>query len=123
MLKKAASLVSRDVYTLYAVIKNNRIPLAARIVALLTLGYVISPIDIIPDFIPFAGWVDDVLIIPLGMWAVTKLVPPEIMTEARQTAEKSMGKLKKIIYLGIALVILFWIAVLVLIYSLIKILS
>lgn len=61
-------------------------PWYVKVLALCVLGYLFSPIDLIPDFIPVLGYLDDLLIVPAGLWLVIRLIPPEIMDEHRRAA-------------------------------------
>jgi uncharacterized membrane protein YkvA (DUF1232 family) len=63
---------------------DPRTPLAAKALVAGVLIYLISPIDIIPDFIPVLGWVDDAILVPLGLWLASRLTPPEVMAAARR---------------------------------------
>jgi len=82
-LKNWARAIKRDVLALYYAARDPRVPWYAKALALCVAGYAISPIDPIPDFIPVIGYLDDVIIVPLGIIAVIKLIPPEIMAEHR----------------------------------------
>ena len=79
--------IKRDAHAIYLAARDRRVPWYAKALAFLVAGYALSPIDLIPDFIPILGYVDDLVIVPLGIWAVVKLVPPEVMAEHRANAE------------------------------------
>jgi uncharacterized membrane protein YkvA (DUF1232 family) len=85
-LKDWARAVKRDAHALYLAARDPRVPWYAKALALCVAGYALSPMDLIPDFIPVLGYLDDVIIVPLGILAVVKLVPPEIMAEHRAAA-------------------------------------
>jgi uncharacterized membrane protein YkvA (DUF1232 family) len=74
------------VHALHLAARDPRTPWYAKALALCVAGYALSPIDLIPDFIPVVGYLDDVIIVPLGILAVVKLIPPEIMAEHRAAA-------------------------------------
>ena len=78
-----ARAVKRDVYALYLAAGDPRVPWYAKAVAVAVAAYALSPIDLIPDFIPVLGYVDDVLIVPAGILLAVKLVPPDVMAELR----------------------------------------
>jgi len=78
-----------DVHALYLAARDPRVPWLAKAVAILVAGYALSPIDLIPDFIPVLGYLDDLLIVPLGIWLAVRMIPPEVMAEHRATAESS----------------------------------
>ncbi len=78
--------VKRDVRALYLAAGDPRVPWYAKAVAVAVAAYALSPIDLIPDFIPVLGYVDDVLIVPAGILLAVKLVPPDVMAELRAVA-------------------------------------
>ena len=85
-LKAWAQALKRDVVALWLAARDPRTPLAAKLLAGAVAAYALSPIDLIPDFIPVLGLLDDVIIVPLGILAVVALIPPGIMAEHRQAA-------------------------------------
>lgn len=85
-LKGWAQTKKRDVYAVWLAARDARTPKLAKLIALATAAYAISPIDLIPDFIPVLGLIDDLLIVPLGIVLVIKLVPAELMREFRVAA-------------------------------------
>ena len=89
MIEKAkqwARVIKRDAHALYLAARDPRVPWYAKALALCVAGYALSPIDLIPDFIPVLGYLDDVILVPLGIWAVVKLIPPDLMAEHRAAA-------------------------------------
>jgi len=87
-LRQWAGLVKRDVHAVYLASRDPRVPWYAKCVAVLVVAYALSPIDLIPDFIPVIGYLDDLVLLPLGVLLVIRLVPPGIMAEHRATAGK-----------------------------------
>ena len=85
-LKEWLRTIKRDVIAVYLAARDPRMPWYAKVLALCVAGYALSPIDLIPDFIPVLGYLDDVIIVPLGILAVIKLIPPQIMAEHRTAA-------------------------------------
>jgi uncharacterized membrane protein YkvA (DUF1232 family) len=85
-LKHRARAIKRDVHAIYLAARDPRVPWYAKALALCVAGYALSPIDLIPDFIPVLGYLDDLVIVPLGIVAVVKLIPPDIMAEHRAAA-------------------------------------
>ena len=79
-------MIRRDAHAIYLAARDPRVPWYAKLLALCVAGYALSPIDLIPDFIPVLGYLDDVVIVPLGILAVVKLVPPNVMAEHRAAA-------------------------------------
>jgi uncharacterized membrane protein YkvA (DUF1232 family) len=87
-----ARLIKRDVHAIYLAARDPRVPLYAKALALCVAGYALSPIDLIPDFVPVLGYLDDVIIVPLGIVAVVKLIPREIMAEHRALAAAAQDR-------------------------------
>ena len=113
-----ARALKRDIAALWLAVRDPRVPLLAKITAASIVAYALSPIDLIPDFIPVLGYLDDLIILPLGIWAVVRLIPAPLMAELRIAAlalprrPASMAGLTAIllIWTGIALWLLwlFW---------------
>lgn len=85
-LKSWARRITTDLAALYLAARDGRTPLAAKLVAGVTLAYALSPVDLIPDFIPVLGYLDDLILVPLGILLAVRLVPPDLMAELRATA-------------------------------------
>jgi uncharacterized membrane protein YkvA (DUF1232 family) len=107
--KAKARKLKREVYALYLVSKDRRVPWYARVVAVAVVAYAFSPIDLIPDPIPVIGYLDDLILIPLGIALVIKLIPAEVMQDCREKAALTMqaGKPKNWVAGGI--IILIWV--------------
>ena len=97
-------------FTLYLASKDPRVPLYVKILMLLIIAYALSPVDIVPDFIPVLGYVDDLIILPLGIYLVLKLIPEDVKAEYREKAGTQLpgGNLK---WVGLAMIILVWLLV------------
>ena len=91
-IRQWARLAGRDVYAVYRAARDPRVPWYAKALAFCVAGYALSPIDLIPDFVPVLGYMDDVIIVPLGILIVVKLIPPEIIAEHRALAAASQGR-------------------------------
>jgi len=87
-----ARLAKRDVHAIYRAARDPRVPWYAKALAFCVAGYALSPIDLIPDFVPVLGYMDDVIIVPLGIIVVVKLIPPEIMAEHRALAAAAQDR-------------------------------
>jgi uncharacterized membrane protein YkvA (DUF1232 family) len=113
-LREWARRLVGDVVALWFCIRHPRSPLIAKILAGVVVAYALSPIDLIPDFIPVLGLLDDVILLPVGIWLVLKLVPPDVMAECREQAARWLGekKPKPRSTLGAALVVAAWLAAL-----------
>ena len=85
-LRKWAKELKRHTLVVYFAARDPRTPWLVRLLALLVAAYALSPIDLIPDFIPVLGYLDDLVIVPLGVLLVLKLVPPEVTRSAREQA-------------------------------------
>jgi len=91
-LKAWARRIKRDVVTVYLAARDPRAPFFARCLAMAVAAYALSPIDLIPDFIPVLGYLDDLLIVPLGLVCVLKLMPPDVLADARRKADALLAK-------------------------------
>jgi uncharacterized membrane protein YkvA (DUF1232 family) len=85
--KQWARLVRRDAYALYLAARDPRVPWYAKALAVAVAAYALSPIDLIPDFIPVLGYLDDLIIVPLGIALVVRMIPPHVMAEHRARAD------------------------------------
>jgi uncharacterized membrane protein YkvA (DUF1232 family) len=85
-LKAWAGTIKRDAHAIYLAGRDPRVPWYAKALALCVAGYALSPIDLIPDFVPILGYLDDFVIVPLGILVVVSLVPSSIMAEHRAAA-------------------------------------
>jgi uncharacterized membrane protein YkvA (DUF1232 family) len=87
MLKAWAARLKRDVVALWLAARDPRTPWHAKALAGFVAAYALSPIDLIPDFIPVLGWLDDLLIVPAGIWLALRWLPPALLAEFRAQAE------------------------------------
>ena len=108
--KAKARKLKLEVYALYIASKDRRVPWYARVIAVAVVAYAFSPIDLIPDPIPVLGYLDDLILIPLGIALVIKLIPAEVMQDCREKAVLTMqaGKPKNWVAGGI--IILIWVS-------------
>lgn len=111
-LKSRAQTLKRDAIAVYLAAKDPRTPWYVKALVLFVAAHTFSPIDLIPDFIPVLGYLDDLLITPGGLWLAIRLIPPEVLAEARANAagagvERSVGMA------GAALILLVWVVVVV----------
>ena len=107
-LRSWARTIKQDVVALYLAAVDPRVPRLAKIVAVCVAAYALSPIDLIPDFIPILGYLDDLVILPLGIMLAVKLVPADLMSEFRAAAvthgrDPVLGKA------GAAIIVSLWI--------------
>lgn len=107
-LRSWAGRVKRDILALWLAARDQRTPSLARLTAALVAAYALSPIDLIPDFIPVLGYLDDLLIVPLGIMLAIRLIPAPLMAEFRSRALQLSERPRS--NAGIALVIFVWLA-------------
>lgn len=107
--KTAAHKLRGYAILVYCCARDSRTPNYIRVLALLVAGYAFSPIDLIPDFIPVLGLIDDLIIIPLGVALIMRLTPDEILASARQEAERISTR--PISYTAACIIVLLWLLV------------
>ncbi len=107
-LKTRARALKKEVYAVYIAARDPRTPWYAKALIFLIVAYALSPIDLIPDFVPILGYLDDLLIVPGGLWLAIRLIPPEALEEARATAA-ARGVDGSASRVGAALILLIWI--------------
>ena len=106
--KTRARQLKLEVYALYLAYKDPRTPLPARIFAAIVVGYAFSPIDLIPDPIPILGYLDDLVLVPLGIFLALKMIPPEVMADSRIKAGEVMAQGKPVNKVAAVIIILIW---------------
>ena len=107
-LKEWAGAVKRDVIALWIAAHDRRTPWYAKVVAGLVVAYALSPIDLIPDFVPVLGYLDDLILVPLGIMIAVSLVPATLMAEFR--AEAARREAQPSSRAGAVLVVMIWVA-------------
>ncbi|MES2460135.1 MAG: YkvA family protein [Armatimonadota bacterium] len=115
--KQQVRHLKREAYALYLACKDPRVPWYARVLTACVVGYAFSPIDLIPDFIPILGYLDDLILIPLGIAAVLRMIPPVVMEECRGRAEEMITAGKPVSRVAGAVIILIWLVSAVLLSS------
>jgi uncharacterized membrane protein YkvA (DUF1232 family) len=105
-LQRWARAIRRDVLAIYLASRDPRVPRHAKWLAVVVAGYALSPIDLIPDFIPVIGYLDDLVIVPLGILLVVRMIPPDVMAEHRASA--SLAITKPVSRIAAALIIAIW---------------
>lgn len=106
-LREAARRLKRELAALVFVARDPRTPWHAKLLLALILAYAASPIDLIPDFVPLLGYVDDLLLLPLGIWLSLRLIPPQVMIDARAKADRQ-GSRGKADYRAAVVIVLVW---------------
>ena len=107
-IKAWARDLKRDSHAVYLASRDPRVPWHAKALAVVVAAYALSPIDLIPDFIPVIGYLDDLIIVPLGIWLVVQMIPDEVMAECRARANEA-GQ-RPVSRTGMAAIVLIWIA-------------
>ncbi|MFN8484026.1 MAG: YkvA family protein [Anaerolineae bacterium] len=99
-----------EVYALYLAYRDPRVPWYARVFAVCVVGYAFSPIDLIPDPIPVLGYLDDLIIVPLGVMLALKMIPAEVMAECRAQAQEVMRQGKPVNRVAAIVIAAIWVA-------------
>lgn len=107
-LRSRAKVVKKDIGLIYAAYRHPRTPWYAKLIIILVVAYALSPIDLIPDFIPFLGYLDDLIIVPLVISLSLKLIPRDVIEECRQKTQDANEMKKRGKYAGI-IIVFFWI--------------
>lgn len=111
-LKARARALKRDTAALVLAYQDARTPWYARVVVALVVAYLFSPIDLIPDFIPVLGYLDDLLLVPLGITLALRLIPPEVMADARARADRLGQNRSPARYVVAGLIVVVWLVLL-----------
>jgi uncharacterized membrane protein YkvA (DUF1232 family) len=113
-IKQKADTLKIDIMALWFSYRDRRTPWYAKLWAVGVVGYAFSPIDLIPDFIPFLGYLDDAILLPIGVFIAIRLIPRDVLDDSRQKArvwfEQSKGKPKNWVAGGLILIL--WILIL-----------
>ena len=110
-LKTWARGIRRDVLVLYLAARDPRVPWYAKALALATVAYALSPVDLIPDFIPVLGYLDDLILVPLGILLTLRMIPAPVVAELRAEAARRLGERPPASRAGALLVLIVWVAV------------
>jgi uncharacterized membrane protein YkvA (DUF1232 family) len=108
ILRQKAEDLKKETYALYLAYGDNRVPWYAKAVAAATMAYAVSPIDLIPDFIPVLGSLDDLMLVPLGIALAVRLIPAEVMAECRQRAHQKLNGTGSLARKAATMVVLVW---------------
>ena len=121
-LKSRARALKNEAFAVYLAAKDPRTPWYAKALIFFVVAHTFSPIDLIPDFIPVLGYLDDLIITPGGLWLAVRMIPPEVLAEAREKVANS-GLERSVGYIGAVLIVVMWIVILIGAIYLIKFLS
>jgi uncharacterized membrane protein YkvA (DUF1232 family) len=109
--KARAKRLKVEVYALYLAYRDPRVPWYARLIAACVVAYAFSPIDLIPDPIPILGYLDDLLLVPLGVRFALSLIPKEVMLESRLKAQQLAGQDHPVNWLAATVIMAIWLLV------------
>jgi len=119
-LKAWADDLRADTYALYLAYSDPRVPWYAKVLVAVIVAYALSPIDLIPDFIPVIGYLDDLLLVPAGIALATKLIPKEVLEEHRANARLRLAEAHPRSRLGAVLVVTLWVVMAAWLASLVR---
>ncbi len=106
--KQRARGLKRETYALYLAYRDPRVPWYARLFAAGVVAYAFSPLDLIPDFIPILGYLDDLVLVPLGISFALKMIPPQVMADSRRLAEEKLEGTPGKNWAAGAIIVLVW---------------
>jgi uncharacterized membrane protein YkvA (DUF1232 family) len=112
--KRWAKQLKLSLYALYLAYRDPRTPWVAKVVAACVVGYAFSPIDLIPDFVPLLGYLDDLLLLPLGVALALRLIPEEVMADSRLRATQLEAESRPVNRVAAFIIITIWLALLAL---------
>lgn len=114
-LKSHARALKKEILAIYLAANDPRTPWYAKAIALITVAYALSPIDLIPDFIPVLGYLDDLIIVPAGIALAIRLIPAEALEDARITVTSGAWseRSRRLGYVGLGIVIFVWVVILI----------
>ena len=108
-LRERVHALRVDAHAVWLSVRDPRVPWYAKLLGLIVTGYALSPIDLIPDFVPVLGLLDDLILIPAGIWLMLRLIPDEVFAEHRATAE--VASHRPVSRTGAAVIVLLWLAI------------
>ena len=106
--KRHAKQLKIEVYTLYLAYNDPRVPWYARVFAACVVGYAFSPMDLIPDFIPIIGYLDDLVLIPLGIKLALSMIPENVINESREKAREIINQGRPVNQVAAIIIVLIW---------------
>jgi len=109
--KQRAHQLKSETYALYLAYRDPRTPWYAKAWAALVVGYAFSPIDLIPDFIPVLGYLDDLVLVPLGVLLALKMIPPDVWAESRERAHEAMAEGRPVSWAAAVVIVLIWLLI------------
>ena len=107
--KERARQLKIETYAIYLAYRDPRVPWYARLFGACVVGYAFSPIDLVPDPIPILGYLDDLVLVPLGVALALKMIPENVMAECRQKADQAMREGTVVSWKAAAVIVLMWV--------------
>jgi uncharacterized membrane protein YkvA (DUF1232 family) len=108
--KQLSARLKMETFSLYLAYRDPRTPWYARLFAALVVGYALSPIDLIPDFVPVLGYLDDLVLIPAGVWLALRMIPEEVREDCRREATLLTASPKPVNKVAGMIIVLIWLA-------------
>ena len=109
-LKQRVRHLKAEAFALYLAARDPRTPWYAKLLVAGIVAYALSPIDLIPDFVPVLGYLDDLILIPIGIALAIKLVPPQVLAECRARAQETIQNGKPVSRVAGAVIVVIWLA-------------
>lgn len=116
-LKQWARKLKNDVIAMYFAMKHPRTPLYAKVLIAIIVGYALSPIDLIPDFVPVLGYVDDVILLPLCIALVIRIIPTDVLVACREEARNNPPTTKPKVWVAAYVIVMLWIVAFYCLYN------
>jgi uncharacterized membrane protein YkvA (DUF1232 family) len=107
--KRRARQLKIEIDAIYLADKDPRVPWYAKLLIACVMGYALSPIDLIPDFIPVIGYLDDLILVPLGIALALKMIPPAVLADCREKARTDMTRRKRTNWVAAAVILCIWV--------------
>ena len=107
-LRSRARKLKSEIFALYLALRDPRTPWYAKVFGALVVAYAFSPLDLIPDFIPVLGYLDDVILLPVGIWLTIRMIPPAVLDESRARAEIELRGRRPTNRAAAVVIILLW---------------
>lgn len=105
-----------DILAVFLAVQDKRVPLYVKAFALLVVGYAFSPIDLVPDFIPILGQIDDLVLLPAGMYLIKRMLPEPLLDEYREKAATLKHDIKRKSWIAAIIIIAIWVAIIMAVY-------
>jgi uncharacterized membrane protein YkvA (DUF1232 family) len=115
-LRARARKLKSEILALYLALRDPRTPWYAKAFGALVVAYAFSPLDLVPDFVPVLGYLDDVLLLPLGIWLTIRMIPPVVLDESRARAQTELGGRRPTNWVAAGVIVLVWVGSIAAVY-------